>query len=245
MATLLVKEANTRIQDLLSYGVPFDTDLQGRLTFGREAAHSADRIVHVQGDRAGKAIMAALIDAVSKTPSIRVIENHVVEALLTEGRKVVGLQARADGGQSEAATTFRTRGVVLTSGGIGGLYSVTTNPIEARGQGMAMAARSGALIADAEFVQFHPTALSVGKDPAPLATEALRGKGAILVHADGSRLMEGIHPILNWPHVTSLPAPFIAPFSLERGVFGLPRGNRCGIPGGVSDGLSECQGGRT
>jgi L-aspartate oxidase len=81
MARLLVKEANVRIQDLLTYGVPFDTDLQGRLTFGREAAHSADRIVHVQGDRAGKAIMAALIETVAKTPSIRVIENHVVEAI--------------------------------------------------------------------------------------------------------------------------------------------------------------------
>lgn len=193
MATLLVTEANVRIQDLLTYGVPFDRDLQGRLTFGREAAHSADRIVHVQGDRAGKAIMAALIDAVSKTASIRVIENHMVEAILTEGRKVVGLQSRGDGGQAEVATTLHTRAVVLTSGGTGGLYSMTTNPVEARGQGLAMAARAGALIADAEFVQFHPTALSVGKDPAPLATEALRGKGAILVHADGSRLMEGIH----------------------------------------------------
>jgi len=193
MAELLVREANLRIEDLLTYGVPFDTDLQGRLTFGREAAHSADRIVHVQGDRAGKAIMAALIDAVAKTPSIRVIENHVVEALLTEGRKVVGLQSRGDGGQAEVPTTFTTRAVVLTSGGVGGLYSMTTNPIEARGQGMAMAARAGAIIADAEFVQFHPTALAVGRDPAPLATEALRGKGATLIHADGSRLMEGIH----------------------------------------------------
>ncbi len=196
IATLMVKEANVRIEDLLTYGVPFDRDLQGRLTFGREAAHSADRIVHVQGDRAGAAIMAALIDAVSKTPSIRVIENHVVEALLTQGRQVVGIQARGDKGNAEATTTFSTRAVVLTSGGTGGLYSMTTNPVEARGQGMAMAARAGAIIADAEFVQFHPTALSVGKDPAPLATEALRGKGATLVHADGSRLMEGIHPDL-------------------------------------------------
>ena len=194
MATLLVREANVRIEDLLRFGVPFDKDLDGKLTFGREAAHSADRIVHVQGDRAGKAIMAALISAVQRTPSIRVIENHVVEALLTRGRQVIGIQARADGGQAEIATTFRTRAVVLTSGGVGGLYAMTTNPIEARGQGMAMAARAGAIIADAEFVQFHPTALSVGKDPAPLATEALRGKGATLIHADGSRLMEGIHP---------------------------------------------------
>ncbi|MFN3171975.1 MAG: L-aspartate oxidase [Hyphomicrobiales bacterium] len=193
MAELLVKEANVRIQDLLTYGVPFDTDLQGRLTFGREAAHSVDRIVHVQGDRAGKAIMAALIETVANTPSIRVIENHVVEAILTEGRQVVGLQSRGDAGQAEVPTTLHTRAVVLTSGGTGGLYAVTTNPVEARGQGLAMAARAGAIIADAEFVQFHPTALAVGKDPAPLATEALRGKGATLHYGDGSRLMEGIH----------------------------------------------------
>lgn len=196
MATLLVREANASIEDLLRYGVPFDTDLEGKLTFGREAAHSADRIVHVQGDRAGKAIMAALIDAVQKTPSIRIIENHAVEVLLTQGRQVVGVQARADGGHAQQATRINTRAVVLTSGGVGGLYAMTTNPVEARGQGLAMAARAGAVIADAEFVQFHPTALSVGKDPAPLATEALRGKGATLIHADGSRLMEGIHPDL-------------------------------------------------
>ncbi|MBV6658015.1 MAG: L-aspartate oxidase [Devosiaceae bacterium] len=196
MAELLVREANARIEDLLRYGVPFDTDLAGRLTFGREAAHSADRIVHVQGDRAGKAIMAALIDAVRNTPSIRVIENHVVEMLLSEGRQVVGLQARGYAGQAEALTNFHARAVVLTSGGVGGLYATTTNPVEARGQGLAMAARAGAIIADAEFVQFHPTALAVGKDPAPLATEALRGKGATLIHADGSRLMEGVHPDL-------------------------------------------------
>ena len=197
IAGLVVQEANACIADLLKFGVPFDTDLAGRLTFGREAAHSADRIVHVQGDRAGKAIMASLIDAVEASPSIRVIENHVVEAILTRGRKVIGLQARADGGQAEVATTFDTRAVVLTSGGVGGLYAVTTNPVEARGQGLAMAARAGAILADAEFVQFHPTALAVGKDPAPLATEALRGKGAILVHGNGTRLMEGLHPDLD------------------------------------------------
>lgn len=197
MATLLVKEARAAIEDLLSFGVPFDTDHRGRLTFGREAAHSADRIVHVQGDRAGAAIMAALIETVRNTPSIRVVEDHVVEALLVEGRQVVGLQARADGGQAEAATTLRTRGVVLTSGGIGGLYATTTNPAEAKGQGLAMAARAGALFADVEFVQFHPTALAIGKDPAPLATEALRGRGAVLVHADGTRLMQGVHADLD------------------------------------------------
>jgi L-aspartate oxidase len=84
---------------------------------------------------------------------------------------------------------------VLATGGSGGLFRVTTNPVEAAGQGLGMAARCGALVADAEFVQFHPTAIDIGRDPAPLATEALRGEGATLVNADGSLFMERYHPL--------------------------------------------------
>src|SRR6201989_2678787 len=90
----LVREAGSRIEDLLRYGVPFDRDLEGRLAVGREAAHSARRIVHVRGDMAGKAIIAALTDAVRKTPSIRLIEGLVAEALLTEDNAVTGLTVR-------------------------------------------------------------------------------------------------------------------------------------------------------
>ena len=91
----LAREAGPRIHDLLRYGVPFDRDLEGRLAVSREAAHSARRIVHVRGDTAGRAIIAALIDAVRATPSIRVIEGVVAEALLTEGDTVIGLQLRS------------------------------------------------------------------------------------------------------------------------------------------------------
>src|SRR6266852_7303985 len=90
----LTREAGARIEDLLRYGVPFDRDLAGKLAVGREAAHSARRIVHVRGDMAGKAIIAALTDAVRKTPSIRLIEGFVAEALLTEDGAVTGLQLR-------------------------------------------------------------------------------------------------------------------------------------------------------
>jgi L-aspartate oxidase len=83
---------------------------------------------------------------------------------------------------------------VIATGGVGGLFAVTTNPREARGEGLAAAARAGALVADAEFVQFHPTALDVGRDPAPLATEALRGEGATLVNGKGERFMQALHP---------------------------------------------------
>ena len=84
---------------------------------------------------------------------------------------------------------FRARAVILATGGLGALYAVTTNPLEARGEGLGMAARAGALIADPEFVQFHPTAIAIGRDPAPLATEALRGEGAVLVNDRGERFM--------------------------------------------------------
>ena len=195
VALSLAKEASDRINDLLSYGVPFDRDLEGRLAVGQEAAHSARRIVHVRGDMAGKAIMQALIETVHKTPSIRVIEDHSVEALLGDRRAISGVRLRRADDSNATPIDLRGRAVVLATGGAGHLYAVTTNPIEACGLGLAIAARAGAVIADAEFVQFHPTAIAVGRDPAPLASEAIRGEGAILVNAQGERFMTAIHPL--------------------------------------------------
>jgi L-aspartate oxidase len=191
----LAREAGARIHDLLEYGVPFDRDLEGKLAVGREAAHSARRIVHVQGDMAGKAIIAALIDAVRKTPSIKVIEGYTAEALLTDGDAVSGLQLRKAADAAAKPVMLASRAIVLATGGIGHLYAVTTNPVEASGLGLAIAARAGAIIADPEFVQFHPTALNVGRDPAPLATEALRGEGATLVNGKGERFMLALNPL--------------------------------------------------
>ena len=191
----IAREAGARIHDLLHYGVPFDRDLEGRLAVGREAAHSARRIVHVRGDMAGKAIISALIEAVRATPSIRVIEGYAAEALLTEDGAVTGLQLRKVGDACAKPVTIASRAVVLATGGIGHLYAVTTNPAEASGLGLAIAARAGAVIADPEFVQFHPTAIMVGRDPAPLATEALRGEGATLINDGGERFMLARHPL--------------------------------------------------
>ena len=191
----LAREAPARIDDLLHYGVPFDRDLEGRLAVGREAAHSARRIVHVQGDRAGRAIIAALTEAVHRTPSIRVIEGFVAEAILTEDGAVTGLQLRNARDATARPVMTASRAVVLATGGIGHLYAVTTNPQEASGLGLATAARAGAVIADPEFVQFHPTAIMVGRDPAPLATEALRGEGATLINNLGERFMLAAHPL--------------------------------------------------
>jgi L-aspartate oxidase len=184
----VVHEAPERINDLLSYGVPFDKDLEGRLAVSREAAHSARRIVRVKGDAAGRAIMTALIETVKKAAHIRLIEG-VAQELITEDGRVAGLRAQS----GDRLLTFPARAVVLATGGIGALYSVTTNPPEANGAGLAIAARAGARIADPEFVQFHPTAIDIGRDPAPLATEALRGDGATLINSRGERFMPRLH----------------------------------------------------
>ena len=177
VARLVAAEAGDRVRDLLAYGVPFDRDLAGRLVLSREAAHSAKRIVRVSGDRAGAAIMQALVAAVRQSAHITLLEGFVAERLLTTDGAVTGVVlARPD----DAAAAYHLTGaqaVVLATGGIGGLYAVTTNPPHALGSALALAARAGAAIADAEFVQFHPTAIDVGADPAPLATEALRGEG--------------------------------------------------------------------
>ncbi|MEP2706826.1 MAG: L-aspartate oxidase [Roseibium sp.] len=190
----MTREGSDRVRDLLSYGVPFDHDLEGTLQLSREAAHSHSRVVRVRGDMAGRAIMDALIAAVRKTPSIRILEGYMGESFIGEGRYVTGVLARRRG--SLERMVFPAKAVVLASGGVGHLFGLTTNPTESNGHGLAMAARAGAVIADAEFVQFHPTALDVGKDPAPLATEALRGEGAILINKSGARFMEGVHPDL-------------------------------------------------
>ncbi len=193
IARLIATEASDRILDLVELAVPFDRDLEGKLKLGREGAHSHDRIVRVRGDRAGAAVMGALRERVRATPSINIIEGVTAHALgVVEGR-VCGIFAPNWREAEKPPLFIRARNVVLATGGAGALYAVTTNPPEALGEGVAMAARAGAVIADPEFIQFHPTAIDVGRDPAPLASEALRGEGAVLVNDQGVRFMEDVH----------------------------------------------------
>ncbi len=194
MVRLMASEAGARIHDLLEYGVPFDKDLQGKLVQSREAAHSANRIVRVKGDQAGKAIMEALVAAVRNTPSIRVIEGAEAVSLIKDGGRVNGARVRLHRDGFDVECAMRADATILATGGIGHLYAVTTNPKEACGAGLAMAAVAGARVVNAEFVQFHPTAIDIGRDPAPLATEALRGEGATLINRNGERFMLKIHP---------------------------------------------------
>ena len=197
VAQLVTSEAPDRIHDLSDYGVPFDRDGNGAYVLSREAAHSAKRVVSVAGDSAGQAIMTALIKAVRATPSITVLERYEAQELIAEGngpqQRVTGLYLSR---LEDAAARYKVTGVdviALATGGVGALYRVTTNSAHARGDGLAIGARAGAIIADAEFVQFHPTAIDVTQDPAPLATEALRGDGAILVDGNGRRFMTDVH----------------------------------------------------
>jgi L-aspartate oxidase len=190
---LVARDAPARIEDLVGYGVAFDRRTDGRLALGREAAHGLARIVHVKGDGAGAAISATLAAQAGQRDCITLLEGfHAVE-LAVENGQAIGLFARSGLGSQARLILFRARAVILASGGLGALYAVTTNPLEARGEGLGMAARAGALIADPEFVQFHPTAIAVGRDPAPLATEALRGEGAVLINERGDRFMTNIH----------------------------------------------------
>jgi L-aspartate oxidase len=176
--------AVARLQRL---GVPFDRDTAGRLQLGLEAAHSHRRIAHVTGDGTGAAIMRAVAMAVRDTSSITVIEGMEVRRLVVAEGRIVGLLAAGPFG----ARLLSAHRVVLATGGLGGLFGHTTNPLSATGRGIALAARAGAALVDMEFVQFHPTALDVGLDPMPLVSEAVRGEGATLIDENGERFMQG------------------------------------------------------
>lgn len=195
VARLVAEEGPDRIRDLLGYGVPFDRDLEGHYVLSKEAAHSEKRVVRVSGDKAGAAIMQALIAAVRATPSIRVLEGYEADDLIVADGRVEGVRLIRPTALGNGRYAFvPASAVVLATGGVGALFALTTNPSYAKGEALAMAARAGAVIADPEFVQFHPTAIDAGIDPAPLATEALRGEGATLINSDGVRFMLAIDP---------------------------------------------------
>lgn len=188
---LLAENAVAGIRMLLERGARFDVDEAGRPVLGREAGHSVRRILHADGDATGAEVSRALAAAAAGADHLEVHEHTFVTDLVVDGGRVVGVTARTGAGERIA---ILAGSVVLATGGIGRAYANTTNPVEVTGDGMAMAARAGARIGDAEFVQFHPTALDAGVDPMPLLTEALRGEGATLIDDAGERFMPGEHP---------------------------------------------------
>ena len=191
MARLLAEEGAAAVRHLAELGAPFDRKADGTFATSLEAAHSRSRVARVKGDQAGRAIMEAVTVAVLAAPHVQVRTGARLKGLLQDASgRVRGVLARIDGQLVEISA----HAVILATGGVGGLYAVTTTPAEVRGEGLGLAALAGAVIADPEFVQFHPTAIDIGRDPAPLATEALRGEGAILRNTDGRAFMADYHP---------------------------------------------------
>jgi L-aspartate oxidase len=188
-AEVLCREAPARIHDLVEYGVRFDS-LGGETALGREAAHRNARILHAGGDRTGAMIETALSERL-KTPSITVLDHTLVTRLHREGARVVGVDA-LDLTSGRAEQYFADR-VVLATGGAGHLFSHTTNPDVATGDGIALAFEAGAELMDLEFYQFHPTALRLAGQPPFLISEAVRGEGAVLRNGRGERFMPGYH----------------------------------------------------
>jgi L-aspartate oxidase len=191
MARLLAEEGPAAVRALAALGAPFDRTPGGGFAQSLEAAHSRARVARVKGDQAGREIMNAVTVAAMAARHVEVRTGAKLRALLQDADgRVRGVIAAIAG----ELTEITARAVVLATGGVGGLYAETTTPAELVGDGLGLAAMAGALIGDPEFVQFHPTAIDIGRDPAPLATEALRGEGAVLINASGERFMSRYHP---------------------------------------------------
>lgn len=205
----LVTEGPERIHDLMALGARFDTSETGEVLLTREGGHHADRIVHAGGDATGAEVSRALIaalEAVRHDPGIEIIEHALVLDILTGAPDSEGRPGRACGvslhvigeGTRDGVGAALAPAIVLATGGIGQVYSASTNPKEATGDGSAAALRAGAALADLEFVQFHPTVLYLGagaRGQLPLISEAVRGEGAHLVSIYGRRFMVGQHDL--------------------------------------------------
>ena len=204
---ILVSEGPARVRELVTLGTQFDRGPDGEIALTREGGHGRDRIAHAGGDATGKEISRALIAslgaaliAVKQDPGIEVLEHALVVDLLQDrDSRVCGVTLHVIGeGQLDGVGAARARAVVLATGGIGQVYSATTNPSVATGDGVAAALRAGAVITDLEFVQFHPTVLWLGEGASgqqPLLSEAMRGEGAFLVDRDGVPFMAGVHDL--------------------------------------------------
>ena len=204
---VLVTEGPVRVRELATLGMEFDRGPDGEISLTREGGHGRDRIAHAGGDATGKEVSRALIAAlgaalaaVKEDPGIEVLEHALVVDLLQDrDARVCGVTLHVIGeGQIDGVGAARARAVVLATGGIGQVYSATTNPSVATGDGVAAALRAGAVISDLEFVQFHPTVLWLGEGASgqqPLLSEAMRGEGAFLVDRDGVRFMQDVHEL--------------------------------------------------
>jgi len=197
---LLVTEGPDAVAELIERGTRFDRTGAGELSLTREGGHRRDRIAHAGGDATGAEISRALVAALRTADGIEIVEHALALDLeLDAAGSVSGLSLHVMGeGQRDGVGAVQCTSVVLASGGLGQVFASTTNPPESTADGMAMALRAGAVLRDLEFVQFHPTVLWLGagsRGQQPLVSEAVRGEGAVLVDADGERVMLGVHPM--------------------------------------------------
>lgn len=190
-ARVLVEEGPVRIEELIAWGTEFDRN-GTKLSFTREGAHSRNRILHAHGDSTGREIGRALWEKARTLKQVTICEFEFTTDLLVQDGHVVGVSLINDNG---ATHNVYAGAVLLATGGLGQVYSDTTNPEVATGDGVAMAFRAGAEISDMEFVQFHPTALYLKGAPRFLLSEALRGEGAYLRNAELDRFMPKYHPM--------------------------------------------------
>ncbi|MFF9046635.1 L-aspartate oxidase [Streptomyces parvulus] len=196
---ILVTEGPDAVRRLIETGAHFDESTEGGLALTREGGHHRRRIAHAGGDATGAEISRALVEAV-RARGLRTVENALVLDLLTDAEgRTAGVTLHVMGeGQHDGVGAVHAPAVVLATGGMGQVFSATTNPSVSTGDGVALALRAGAEVSDLEFVQFHPTVLFLGPDAEgqqPLVSEAVRGEGAHLVDADGVRFMEGQHEL--------------------------------------------------
>src|SRR5580704_14474671 len=190
-AKVLVEDAPERIDELIQWGTEFDR--QGtKLTFGREGAHSRNRILHAHGDSTGREILRALYAKSQTLKNISVREFEFSANLIVQNGRVCGIHLINEKGEQQQTTASA---VLLATGGMGQIYRNTTNPAVATGDGVAMAFRAGAEVSDMEFIQFHPTALYLKSAPRFLLSEALRGEGAYLRNIELDRFMPKYHPM--------------------------------------------------
>jgi L-aspartate oxidase len=188
----LTEEGPGAIEDLIAWGTAFDR-IGDELLFGREGAHSRNRILHAHGDSTGREIVRALRQHAGSLENVSFQSFAAVIDLIVENGEAFGV--RAYDATSQLVVLIEARGVLLATGGLGRVFENTTNPDVATGDGVACAYRAGAEISDIEFIQFHPTALYVPGAPRFLLSEALRGEGACLRNASGERFMERYHPL--------------------------------------------------
>ena len=197
---ILVQEGPAAVKRLINLGATFDLDSSGNVALTREGGHRRDRIAHAGGDATGAEISRALVAKVLADPKVRIFEHALVLDLLKDkNERVCGVTLHVMGkGKIDGVGAALARAVVLATGGLGAVFQQTTNPLVATGDGVALALRAGATVADLEFVQFHPTVLWSGSDSRgsqPLISEAVRGEGAILRNINGEAFMSTIHPM--------------------------------------------------